>query len=108
MIISGRFPNVAFRSAEMRGPAASPASSVATPSTHASPATAMPAPMNTITGDTPATRSSTAPMASRPISEKTRASRASSPPGRVPCITRTVAEAVRGAIRQASGPCACC
>src|SRR3954447_2128418 len=102
MIISGRFPNVAFSSAERRGPAASPASSVATPSTQASPATATPAPTKTTTGEAPAMRRPTAPTARSPIRPKTRASLASRPPGRVACIRGTVAEAETGTIRQAS------
>ncbi len=96
MIISGRFPKVAFSSAERRGPAASPASSVATPSTQARPATATLAATNTTTGETPATRNATAPAASRPMTEKMRASFASRPPGRVIGIARHRSGARRG------------
>ena len=63
MKISAALPNVALSSALRRGPADSPACSVATLSTCAMPATARPATAKMTTGETSKTASSTATTA---------------------------------------------
>ena len=60
---SGRLPKLAFSSADTRGPADSPACSVASPSAQARPATATPATTNTIWPATSASRSASASAA---------------------------------------------
>ncbi len=70
MTTSGRLPKLALRNAETRGPVLSPACSVATPSAHASPATANAATTKTICPATPTARMPSATAARVKISEK--------------------------------------